>query len=429
MALAALACALATPLARAEGGLRKGPWLMGLRTDAVVVLAERDHAGPLRVTARAVAGDAGAAAPSGVVQADDPTSTDLHEVTLSGLSPGTRYAYEVSGPGVAPVGGTFTTPPVRAAPFRFEIYGDTRSSPAPHRAVIEAVLREGPDFAIHTGDLVEDGRDLSLWQEFFEIEAPLLRSVPFVPVIGNHEIVRPMSSGVDNYRRYVHFDPSGPSAELDAVFRFANARFILANSYDDWTGEARDWLSRELDRARREGPDDWLFVVTHWGPRSSGPHGDNDLFRDAGVDRLLRRARVDLVISGHDHAYERGDDEGIRYMVSGGGGAPLYSQRAFRGTSKVFRSVHHHVRVDVEGDHAAFTAMRPDGTVIDHATLRHDGWSDMRREPPPAQAAAQPAAPAPPEGPWADWATLAKFAPLGGLVVALSWWARRRARG
>ena len=39
---------------------------------------------------------------------------------------------------------------------------------------------------------------------------------------------------------------------------------------------------------------------------------------------ILARHRVDLVVSGHDHLYQRGEVDGIRYIVSGGGGASLY---------------------------------------------------------------------------------------------------------
>lgn len=432
-ALVSLAALLAAGPSRAEGGLRKGPWLMDLRPGSVVVMAERTRPGSLRVSARALGpaeGDAAPEPPEVVpVQAEDASETALHEVQLRGLLPGTRYRYEVTGPGVEATGGTFSTPPEREAPFRFVIYGDTRSDRSAHRAVVDAVHREGADFAVHTGDLVADGRDEGDWQDFFDIEAPLLRDVPLVPVIGNHEYVHPLSSGMPNYQRYVHFEPTGPTPEVDATFRFANARFVLTSSYDDWTGPSRDWLALELDRARREAPEGWLFVVMHEGPRSSGPHGDSEALRDAGVDRLLRRARVDLVISGHDHAYERGDDEGLRYMVSGGGGAPLYPKRTSRSHSRVYRSEHHHVRVDVERERVKFTALRPDGTVLDEAVLRHDGWEDMRR-PAAAATSREPAAPAEaaaPTVPPLDLGSLLKYAPLFVLVSGLAWWARRRA--
>jgi len=208
------------------------------------------------------------------------------------------------------------------------------------------------------------------------------------------------------------------------VFRYGDVRVVLTSSYDDWTGPSREWLIEEIKRARREVPDGWVFVVMHEGPRSSGPHGDNEALREAGVERILRRLRVDLVISGHDHAYERGEDDGLRFMVTGGGGAPLYERRARRASTLSFASDHHYVRADVERDQVKFTAFRTDGSVIDTGVLRRDGWADARR--PDAPRAATPAAPIE-AGPWVDWGTIVRFAPLVALVAGAAWWARRRA--
>ncbi|MBK6533374.1 MAG: metallophosphoesterase [Deltaproteobacteria bacterium] len=417
------ACAIAPP-SWALDRLQKGPWLMDLRPDSVVVMAERRRPGRLEV--RAVPQGPGGDLAEGVVTARSGVDATLQELTLSGLRPGTRYRYEVSAPDLETATGTFGTAPTTPVPFRFVIYGDTRSQARPHAAVVEAIRREGPEFVVHTGDLVEDGREEDDWQQFFTIEAPLLRVAPFVPVIGNHEIAQPFSNGTDNYRRYVHVAPGGPSTELDSVLRYGNVRFVLANSYEDWSGDARDWLDRELGRQRREGPDDWLFVVMHWGPRSSGPHGDNELTAQAGIDALLRRHRVDLVISGHDHAYERGDDEGLHYLVTGGGGAPLYRRRSARAMSRAFAAEHHYVRVDVEREKVEFTALRLDGTTIDRATLRHLGWSDtavlIRDRPPPVTAPSPPEVPESPE----DWSWIWKVLPVLVLVGVGAWWLRRR---
>ena len=61
-------------------------------------------------------------------------------------------------------------------PIKIEALSQSRAV-----GMVEAARREGPDFVVHTGDLVEDGRELDLWQEFFSIEAPLLRQTIFVP--------------------------------------------------------------------------------------------------------------------------------------------------------------------------------------------------------------------------------------------------------
>ncbi len=382
-ALVALALsALHAARADAQSGLRKGPWLMDPRATEITVMAEREVRGPLSVTVWPddLPGDA-AAHGEGAVSVESAERAALHEVTVRGLTPATRYRYAVRGEGVDGYGGRFATAPAGGefTPFRFAIYGDTRSRSGSHRAVVSAIAREGAEWAIHTGDLVDDGRDEDQWQRFFEIEAELLASTPMLPVIGNHELSRPGSSGVDLYRRYVRCAPSAesPSPELDYAFAWGNVHLVLVNAYDDFSDEGTaQWLDQRLAAARRAADEHrgWVLFVSHWGPRSSGPHGDNRPFRRGEVVSMLRRHRVDATIAGHDHLYERGDDQGLRYIVTGGGGSPLYRRRFERDHARVVVSEHHFVRVDVESERLVFTAVRPDGSVIDRCGLRRTGW-------------------------------------------------------
>ena len=68
------------------------------------------------------------------------------------------------------------------------VYGDTRTRHDVHREVIAAILKQtSPDLVLHTGDLVANGPDSSLWPIFFDVERDLLRKVAFFPTLGNHE--------------------------------------------------------------------------------------------------------------------------------------------------------------------------------------------------------------------------------------------------
>ena len=77
----------------------------------------------------------------------------------------------------------------------------------------------------------------------------------------------------------------------------------------------RSWL--EADLAASDAP--FTVVVLHRPPFSSGSHGSSDGVRDAFVP--LFADRVDLVLAGHDHDYERTHAiDGVTYIVTGGGG-------------------------------------------------------------------------------------------------------------
>ena len=108
----------------------------------------------------------------------------VEKTTLTGLTPNTRYEYEVGGKGLK---GSFKTAPTPDQPYNFVLYGDNRTRHDVHRNVIAQLLKSGiPDFVVQTGDMVEDGNNNSLWPIFFDIERDLLRQTAIFPSLGNH---------------------------------------------------------------------------------------------------------------------------------------------------------------------------------------------------------------------------------------------------
>lgn len=113
----------------------------------------------------------------------------------------------------------------------------------------------------------------------------------------------------------------------------------------------------------------------------------------AGLARIMRAGDVDIVFSGHDHDYERGRANGLRYIVSGGGGAPLYDLDTKQPHQEAFEATLHFVRVDVVGDSIEIAAIRPDSSVVDHCRTRgREPWGCETRDPPPRNPAKQPVA-------------------------------------
>jgi len=97
--------------------------------------------------------------------------------------------------------------------------------------------------------------------------------------------------------------------------------FLNSNSVDD---RQTAWLERQLSNSTAT----WKVAVFHHPAYTCGGHsGDADvvarwvpLFEDNGVQ---------LVLSGHDHNYQRfAPQNGVTYVVNGGGGAGLYALRS-----------------------------------------------------------------------------------------------------
>lgn len=377
--LAALAALGGAPPAFASGPVTKGPWVQQLGPTSAVVRVELESPGPVTVEL----GISSSGAPDGGGRRfESAEATTLHSIAVTDLQPATRYTYTLRASGAQKYGALTTAPREDAgAPFRFLVYGDNRSDDAAHAAVVRAMMPVPADFVVNTGDLVTEGGDPRDWQTFFDIEAPLLRERCVFVCVGNHELID--TSGVEFLR---YFGPTVPKARdaaapltpdmLSSTFRWSNARFFLMNGMVQYrTGATRAWLERVLSDADNESGLAWRIVVVHHGPWSSGPHGDNQLLLDANVPEIFRRHKIDLVIAGHDHIYERGAKDGLPYLISGGGGAPTYKVKAQPHARKC-ESVRHFVEAVVSHAAIQFVATRVDGTTIERCALRKEpaGW-------------------------------------------------------
>ena len=337
----------------------------------------------------------------------DPASTTRHRVTLSGLQTSSAYRYAVVDYTGARHEGAFRTAPRPGEPFTFLVYGDCRLSYERQRAVVDALRAEPARFGVHTGDFVEDGAVDAHWDRFFQIERPLLRRLPVYPVLGNHELVSSYPRGLENFRRGFHVPEGGPLRGVNYAFTQGNARFVVLDSNAPFVGSRQTaWAEGELRRAAADPALRHLFVFVHHSPYASGPHGDNAELLRSGLVRTMAEVGVDFTFGAHDHFYERGEVDGLRYVVTAGCGAPLYKRRTFLPRTAVWEATLHHVRVTVDGDDVELTAVRPDGSLVDHLRLRKHPPAagaaprftavDVR---PPPVAAATPRPPARPARP------------------------------
>ncbi len=364
--------ATARPVAAAPS-ITKGPYLQGLSTTAVVIKLELDVPGDASVEILGPEGDAGPRPSAKVASAE---ARRFHALRVQGLSPATSYEYRVRvGGAAAAEAGRFTTAPADTRPFRFLLYGDNRSDASTHAAVVRALEKVESDFLVHTGDMVLSGADEADWAAFFSAESHLLRDRCLYAAIGNHELYGPERVGESAFLRYFGAPPADGAdrPRLYATFRWSNTRFFLLNAMDDWTGPERDWLRKELDLAASEVGLAHRIVVLHHGPFSSGRHGANARLADGGILEAMRAGKVDLVLAGHDHVYERGQGAGLKYVVSGGAGAPLYQRGRDAKETLAFESVHHFVRFAVDGDRVELAAERLSGGLIERCSFRASG--------------------------------------------------------
>jgi len=333
----------------------------------------------------------------GSLEGQSSDARGLHAFSLTGLSPKTTYTYRVTAGDARIDEGNFTTAPDDHShePFTFLVYGDNRTDDTAHAAVVRAMGAVPSDFLVHTGDFVQNGSNDAEWRRFFDIEGSLLRSRCVFSAIGNHELLEQSGEHFLRYFGPVEAGRDGGTARarLFRSVRWGNARILFLNGMDTFlSGDEREWLSAELGRLDGEEGIVWRIVVVHYGPWSSGPHGNNARLWNAELPAAFKRHKIDLVLSGHDHIYERGDAEGLLYVVSGGGGAPLYAVHDRLASTRTAESVHHFVEATVSDQAVKMVVHRADGSILERCGFeKGGGWDCDRREPAPV--AVTPVAP------------------------------------
>ncbi len=247
-------------------------------------------------------------------------------VALTGLTPGTRYRYFIDAE-TGPIEGRFHTPPAPGTPFSFVAYGDSRTDHRVHAALAVRIAAADPDLVLHTGDLVTRGGRDAEWGEFFRAATPITRRAMLVPVLGNHDL-----DYGDPAPLLRHF--ALPDDRTYFAFTWGNVRFVGLDSevaVTDGEGapdaEQLEWLRGELKAARIDPRIAHVVAFVHKGPYSGHPSRSGNIGLRTHLPEL-RAAGLSLIVSGHDHYYERGvDAHGLPYLVLGGGGAPLYGTR------------------------------------------------------------------------------------------------------
>ncbi len=345
---------------RRDLGIVRGPMLADVGTTTAVINVETDP-------------NLGAVLEWGVGTALDQRVTSepgrLHTFTLSGLPAKSKISYRVRAGGALSATYAVKTAPAAGDVVRVGVYGDVRGGHDVHRRIVEAMLGEGFDVVTVTGDMVLRGSDESDWQRFFAITRELLEQVRYLPAIGNHDL------GWQRSDPDVFALPPGPAGRPEKAYWYSlqiadvHLVFLDSNAYE--RAEQEQWLDADLTAARSKGARA-IIALTHDGPYSRGNHGGNDIARERYLP-ILARHHVDFVFSGHDHLYQRGEHGGVKYMVSGGGGASLYKiscgvkgkpKCRDDGMQKVL-SEHHYIALTVSGDTLEMCPRRSDGKLLE----------------------------------------------------------------
>ena len=187
---------------------------------------------------------------------------------------------------------------------------------------------------------------------------PLLDAgVKFYASLGNHDSREQRVYPPFNMDDKTYYSFKAPKQNV----RF----FALESAY--MVPEQIEWLQKELEGSR----EDWKIAYFHHPLYSSGGRHGSDVQLREVLEPLFLKHNVSVVLTGHDHFYERiKPQQGIVYFVVGAGGK-LRSGNIERSplTAKGFDTDYSFMVAEIVGDQMYFNAISRAGRVIDSGVV------------------------------------------------------------
>ena len=189
-----------------------------------------------------------------------------------------------------------------------------------------------PDAVLALGDLQYEEGTLAAFQNSYDKSWGALKGITH-PLPGNHEYRTPGAAG---YYSYFADRQPGPPGYYARRLGAWSAYLLNTNCSEVDCAAQRTWLRNRLSSSGTK----CALVSMHHPRYSSGEHGSQGFTRS--FMRIAHRHRVDLVLAGHDHHYERfrrmdadgnASRRGFVSFVSGAGGKSHYeADPAIRGS-------------------------------------------------------------------------------------------------
>lgn len=306
---------------------------------------------------------------------------EQHSIVLGRLEPDTEYSYDILNDGTDEGKGTFKTFPDKIQPFKFAVLGDTRSRHDIQTKIVNMIIKQDPLFVVNTGDMIGNGKVIGDWEEFFKINKQLMRHTPYYPVLGNHEKDSPYYFDffdLPNNERYYYFnvgdalfvilDSEGEDISEPDYISEKNSDKFWDEQFKDYFVTQKKWLEKVLEINNEAG---FIFVFEH------APLYSIKKSRVAETERrrkfwgdIFERHNVQVFFNGHDHHYHHAFKNGVHYITTAGGGAPLYKIDAVQPETVKYKLIEHYISVSINKDDAVLDAIDINGNEIEKIVVK-----------------------------------------------------------
>ena len=272
---------------------------------------------------------------------------NVYSTSFTSLKPGTMFQYRVSKNGKIVFSSEAKSLKSPEQSYRVAISGDMGAGSNTAKRIAFEINKAKPDMVAIAGDIVYNRGLLSeygtkFWPVYNKddadtLGAPLMRSIPFVAAVGNHDALgRDLNAYPEALAYYYFWDQpmNGPNGKEGGAFvpalvgsdvnkkafydaagdkypRMTNFSFdqgnahwtvLDSNPYVDWNDSTlRDWVAKDLAAAANAT---WRIVLFHHpGFNSSSAHYEQQQTRL--IAPILEKGKVDIVFAGHVHNYQR----------------------------------------------------------------------------------------------------------------------------
>lgn len=307
------------------------------------------------------------------------STTQKHFFDIAGLQPNVEYFYQAKS--IAPndtfisnIASFYTAPLPLEDGISFLAYGDCGYNNTMQHQVKALMEQEVVDFAIVTGDVDQNVGD-NYDNIFFGVYADILKRDCHFTCIGNHDTY------ADNAATYLDafYLPSNNPANSERYYSFewGDSKFICLDANIPYTiGSPQfNWMVEEM----RCNDKKWLLVFFHQPPWTNAwsldyylpgsPYfwyqGDEDMRSDLVPE--FERYGVDFVVNGHSHCYQRGELNGVQYIITGGAGASNLDLNTNSNAPNISVEIYenNYVRFDISGDTAKYVMINENGQLRD----------------------------------------------------------------
>ena len=333
---------------------------------------------------------------------DDGSTTYIHEATLIGLTPNTKYEYRV-GYGTDRRSDWYRLETAGASVYDVLIYPDSQSGDySQWEEIVKSSALRNPRTALYIsmGDLVDNGEHAYQWRTWLNSIKPLSANVPLATTLGNHEMytldwkmrepyaylnyfaVPPNGNEIFNRRYYSYDFGDVHYVVLDTMLYESNHEDNHDTHHPDLYDVQIQWLRQDLTANTKK----WTVVLMHRDPFQYAfdrPGANRAVgFDDEGVlfMPIFDEFNVDLVLSAHLHSYRnRGhvrnfdrDASGPLYILTGIAGdarRPKWKEHPLDVYVALDRDKNNYMTMTVTPNKLIVKAFLPDGTQLDESVI------------------------------------------------------------